>query len=411
MNELRFETIIAASPASVFDCWTTSALVSTWACQTAVLQAQPGGAYSLLWDGRWASGVYSAVEDNTRLAFSWTAADAPGATEVDVSLAAEADGTRLVLTHGGFGSGGDWDAHRDSLHTFWADALDNLRVTAETGADRRFLQRPLIGTSQFPINPGYAAEHGLPFQKAMHLTIVPENTPGWEAGLRAGDYLVEIDGVNVGDFGSFLGAIGRHKAGDTVDVTYYRGGAMHTASVTFAKREPQVYPQTREALYEAVSARVAGIEDDLEGLIAGATREALAAKPSPTEWSANETLAHMVWAERWYQQVLWILMTTGEVIPWGENNRFQLDGILATHPDGVALMAELRRTLREQVEMIHAIPDATLAVRPLYNQIAGVLSLTGEHCRRHYTQIEQAIVQARRIDPASAGMKREEAHG
>ena len=224
---------------------------------------------------------------------------------------------------------------------------------------------------------------------------MPEGTPAYAAGLQAEDYIVSIDGVQTGDFGGYLGALAKHKAGDIVTVEYYRNGQMHTTALTLGERKPEVYPETREALYEAVSQRVDGIEADLEALIAGVPEEALAAKPSANEWSANETLAHMVWAERWYQQVLWILMTTGEVIPWGVNNRFQLDGLLATHPTGAALMAELRRTLREQVEMIHAIPDETLAVKPLYHQIAGVLSLTGEHCRRHYTQIGAAIRQAR----------------
>lgn len=391
MRDLRFENVLAASPESVFACWTINSLVSSWLCQTAVVQAQEGGPFSLLWGDRWAAGIYSAVDENARLAFSWTESGAPGATQVELTLAATDGGTRLTLVHAGFADGEAWDIYRDGAQKMWTESLEHLRVTAGTGADGRFLKRPLIGTSQFPINPGYAAEHGLPFQKAMHLTIVPENTPGWNAGLRAGDYLVEMDGANVGDFGSFIGTIARHSAGDSVEVSYYRDGQMRTTSVTFAKRELQAYPETREALYDAVDKRVAGIEADLEALIAGATDDALAAKPSPTEWSANETLAHMVWAERWYQQVLWLLMTTGEAIPWGANNRFQLDGLLATHTTGPELMAELRRTLREQVEMIRAIPDETLAVRPLYDQIAGVLSLTGEHCRRHYTQIQQAL--------------------
>jgi uncharacterized protein YndB with AHSA1/START domain len=397
MHDIRFETLIAASPESVYACWTVNALVSTWACQSAVVQAHPGGAYSLLWGDRWASGVFSAAEENRRLAFSWIDATAPGTTQIDVTLTLESEKTRLTLLHSGFENGGAWEAYRESMQSQWEQMLDNLRVTAETGADNRFLKRPLIGMSLFPINAEHAAEKRLPFAKAMHLTIVPEGTPAYAAGLQAEDYMVSIDGMPTGDFGGYLGALGKHKAGDTVTVEYYRDGQMHTTALTLGERKPEIYPETREALYEAVDKRVTGIEADLEALIAGVPEAALAAKPSANEWSANETLAHMVWAERWYQQVLWILMTTGEVIPWGVNNSFQLDGLLATHPTGVALMAELRRTLREQVEMIHSIPDETLAVKPLYHQISGVLSLTGEHCRRHYTQIGAAIRQARAV--------------
>src|SRR5687768_2536347 len=97
MHDLRFETIIAASPESVYACWTVNALVSTWACQTAVVQAQPGGAYSLLWGDRWASGVFSAAEQNSRLAFSWIDANTPGTTQVEVTLKAANGGTHLVL--------------------------------------------------------------------------------------------------------------------------------------------------------------------------------------------------------------------------------------------------------------------------------------------------------------------------
>ncbi len=398
MSEIRLESDVSAAPKDVFSCWTTNALIRSWLCENAILNTQEGGAFALTGvKGVWAAGTYNSVEVDRRLVFSWQDGGAPGATQIEVSFEDHPGGTHLTFCHSGFGSGDRWDAYRAERETQWKDLLENLSVTAETGADARFLRRPLIGLSLFPINDGYAAAAQLPFDKAMHVTVIFEGTPAEKAGLLPGDYLVAIDGESMSSFGDYLGFLGRHKAGDSVTVSYYRDGQMHTTDLTFDARKAEIYPETREALYEKVNERVTRIEADLEALIAGVPDEALTQVPAPGEWSANETLAHMVWAERWYQQVLWLLISYGEAIPWGVNNRFQLDGILATHTTGAVLMAELRRTLREQVEMIRSIPDDTLAVKPLFHQIAGVLSYTGEHCRRHYTQITSAVEHRRAV--------------
>lgn len=61
---------------------------------------------------------------------------------------------------------------------------------------------------------------------------VVEGSPAAEAGLQAGDRIVAIDGTQTLDWDTLSGTISSHSSGDTVDVTYERGGETLDADVT-----------------------------------------------------------------------------------------------------------------------------------------------------------------------------------
>ena len=60
--------------------------------------------------------------------------------------------------------------------------------------------------------------------------------PAKEAGLRAGDILVKIDGREVGEE-NILETLQRYKPGDQVDVTLLREGKSAKLKLTLARRE------------------------------------------------------------------------------------------------------------------------------------------------------------------------------
>lgn len=95
---------VAADPEVVFPYFTDPERYVLWMGRTALLDAVPGGEYRVqMGDGVAALGTFIEVDPPRRLVFTWgwTAGPdvPPGSTRVEVSLTAEAGGTRVVLRH------------------------------------------------------------------------------------------------------------------------------------------------------------------------------------------------------------------------------------------------------------------------------------------------------------------------
>jgi S1-C subfamily serine protease len=100
------------------------------------------------------------------------------------------------------------------------------------------VRRPTLGITTLPIGPELAQEMGLP---ADYGVLIVRTIPGGaadQAGLRGGnqraylgntpimiggDLIVAIDGDSIGDQQDLANAMDKHRAGDTVTVTIYRG--------------------------------------------------------------------------------------------------------------------------------------------------------------------------------------------
>ncbi len=56
--------------------------------------------------------------------------------------------------------------------------------------------------------------------------------PAAKAGLQPGDVITKVDSTTITSAQALIAAIRSHQPGDTISVTYQRGGSSHTASVT-----------------------------------------------------------------------------------------------------------------------------------------------------------------------------------
>jgi putative serine protease PepD len=65
---------------------------------------------------------------------------------------------------------------------------------------------------------------------------VRTGTPAASAGLRAGDVITAAAGKSITSASQLRAAINAHQPGDTISVTYTRGGQSHTVSVKLAAR-------------------------------------------------------------------------------------------------------------------------------------------------------------------------------
>ena len=134
------------------------------------------------------------------------------------------------------------------------DAAKLLDMIAEVGSTlREEADRPLFVRVKEPENPhagmaagssqsGYGPEFGsVPdFAEIPHgvrFADIREGTPAAQAGLKAGDILVEFDGKEIGNLYDFTYALRSRKPGDRVTVKVLRGTETVTASVLLRERK------------------------------------------------------------------------------------------------------------------------------------------------------------------------------
>ena len=61
-------------------------------------------------------------------------------------------------------------------------------------------------------------------------------SPADHAGLQVGDVITSVGGANVASSDDLGTAVRSHRAGDTVVITWLRGGSRHTARVQLASQ-------------------------------------------------------------------------------------------------------------------------------------------------------------------------------
>ena len=128
--EVRIERLLPAPAAAVFAAWTTPELMAGWLSATGQAEVRadvrPGGAFTLVMVGDGAriehTGEYLVVDPPHRLVFTWRSAyTGERPSLVTVTLEAQGDQTRLVLTHAHLP-----EEHAESHRDGWGRIVDNL---------------------------------------------------------------------------------------------------------------------------------------------------------------------------------------------------------------------------------------------------------------------------------------------
>ncbi len=137
---LRIERRISAAPADVFDAWTVPERLASWWGPDGVtipeyeIDSREGGHWRTVMqnsDGtRYiVSGIYREVKRPERLVFSWAWQQEDGSrgheTEVTVTFAPDAEGTRMVLVQKIFADTEQRDMHNQGWDSSFA-CLDGL---------------------------------------------------------------------------------------------------------------------------------------------------------------------------------------------------------------------------------------------------------------------------------------------
>lgn len=133
MTDVVVERRIAAPPATVYAYLTDAELWARWQGESAVVDAAPGGAFSMrVRDGPTARGEFVALEPARRVVLTWGwdghPTVPPGSTTVEIELVADGDATLVRVTHRELP-----DEELASHRTGWEHYLPRLAVAVAGG--------------------------------------------------------------------------------------------------------------------------------------------------------------------------------------------------------------------------------------------------------------------------------------
>lgn len=313
----------------------------------------------------------------------------------------EGEGTRVFLRHDGLGDGPEWQATVDALEKQWPRALENLASVLTTGEDLRFTRRPMLGIIISDLNERIAAEIGVPVAEGIRLDSVIDGMGAAAAGLQANDVIVGLGGQEVRDWETLQAAFVGFRAGDTVEVTYYRGPEKRQTAMTLSGRPIPELPATIPELADAVRAYYEQIETELDAFFAAVDEAAAMYKPAPDVWSAAEVLAHFIHGERYTQQ--WIAHLVSGHEPWqddwGDNLDAQVAATVSVYPSLAALLDVLKSHYRETVELVANLPETFAERKGSFWHLAYELLEPPYHFRTHLEQMQEALAAAPQAVP------------
>ncbi|TGY89833.1 DegQ family serine endoprotease [Marinicauda algicola] len=113
----------------------------------------------------------------------------------------------------------------------FAIPADMVRTVVEAALSGEELIRPWLGARLQPVTSDLAQSLGLDRPRGAIVSELWPGGPAEEAGLRRGDIIVEVDGVEVNDETGIRFRFATHSLGDEAEVTVLRDGERRTLPV------------------------------------------------------------------------------------------------------------------------------------------------------------------------------------
>jgi uncharacterized protein YndB with AHSA1/START domain len=394
-KSLSFTQIVNAEPALVYQAFTNATILREYLCNVASVEPKLGGRIYLAWDnGYYSAGCLTRLSENQALGFTWMGRDDPGPTQVEINFPPHEAGTLVNLDHRGLGSGETWENPAREFKKGWEQGLENLASLLETGADLRLTRRPMLGILYADFNAEIAGELAVPVSEGVRLGGVVDGLSAQKAGLQKNDVLVELAGVALKEWGDLAPILQGHRAGERVELVYYRGGARHSISMTLAQRPLPEIPWKVEELAAAVKQHNQDNLKQIEKMLSGVSEAEASHKPTPAEWNIKEILIHLISGERAGH------FNTAELVggherwadDYGQGEFVVNQGLLAVYPTLVELLAELKRTYQATDAIAAALPaEFALKRKGSYWRLAYNWLQPDYHLQDHLEQMKTCL--------------------
>lgn len=391
---LRYEIKVKAPPRQVYQAFTNATWLREWICDIATVNPKPGGHLFLAWnDGYYSAGNYTELVKNQLVAFTWHGRGEPAPTWIKVSITPQNGSTRVLVEHGGIGSGDSWMSVVQQFRKGWDTSLENLVSVLDAGKDLRLVRRPMLGVILGDFNEEIARHLNVPVTKGIRLDGIVEGMGAEAAGLQGDDIIVRIDGKDVMDWGTLVESLSRQHAGNVVEISFYRGPELHTAKMKLSGRPLPEIPASIAGLTAEVRQRYKRVQAEIEAFITTITDEEASFNPEPGEWSVKQTLAHLILSERSYQSWLGDFATGFEPFydDWGGNLDARVDAIIAIYPTLQEEFQAFRRASDETIELYARLPDELLENKGIYFKIAYQALEDPYHSETHLEQMRAAV--------------------
>ena len=399
MTTVSAEIFVNAPVKLVYRAFTNSTSLREWLCDVATVEPHPGGRMYLWWRGDfYSSSHYLELEENKRVKFRWFSSIDPAPTEVTVTFT-EKDGGVLVRMDHTVPDDPVWTKMAEGFRQNWADSLENLKSVLETGVDLRIANRPMLGIVPGDFTEEQAVALGVPVREGMRLDDVVDGMGAQKCGLQRDDVIVEFAGHPIRfDASSLPNALAGKKGGDKVEVVFYRGSEKKTVTMELTRRpmpevsfDPAELEKQVRPLYESA---LAEIEKAFEGF----SDEQAMARPEPNEWSALETVAHLIAGERFNQITLASLIDGYELVAdgFGINIHAQVQATVKANPSIALMLGTLRRAVEETLAFTSLIPAEFIANKGSYYRYTSGLLQPNFHLNVHLEQIKAALATARK---------------
>ncbi len=396
--EIKFERTVPGKPEDVFYAVSTSQGWRDWLVDAAYFRSQPGGSFHLSWDTGWyAFGTVETMEKPSKVALKWRGKDAPGATQVAITLEPAGGNTHVRVVQSGFGEGQEWDASREMAAGGWETGLENLESIFDTGADLRITRRPMLGIFGNDFNAEIAKSIGVPVTEGFRLADAIEGMGAEKAGLQGDDVIVEMGGTPVRT-GEDLGpALQSRQAGDVVSVVFYRGAEKQAVEMELMGRQIPDLDLDPAAFAQEYRKVTGDVMKEIGEALEGVT-ESEAEFATDDQWSVKENLAHLVLGEEYNIYLLTELLQDGEsqYSGAGENRRETLRAIVRSTPTIEMLVQRLERAQEQTCSMLEE-SQSVLAARKgvMWRLGSNWLHYPGGHEREHIEQMMRELERAR----------------
>lgn len=402
-NSFVFTKKVDAPIELIYQAFTSATALREWLCDVSTTNPEEDGRIYLAWyHGYFASGHFIELVPNEKIVFSWIGKEEPDWTQVEVTISSleNEDGYMVELRHSGIGDGAAWEKAREEIANGWKLGMENLKSTLEEGRDLRVMDRPLIGIYPEDIESltvNAREKLKLPVDYGVLVTDIVPEYGAEQAGIHSNDVIVAIEGEKVDRIRTLGVIINEYSVGDKIEVEVYRGVEKLSFNVETMAQKSEALPDSPEELAKQIEAGVTNALQALEKSLEGVTDAEASYSPGPEEWSAKETIVHLIHNERDLHGWINDLISGQERFydEWPGDRLFRIRATLTTYPQISDLMVELRRSLKETVASVAFIDSEFTARKASYWRLGMALLGAPKHIQEHIQQIEDNVRAAR----------------
>ncbi|MCS4538532.1 MAG: trypsin-like peptidase domain-containing protein [Thaumarchaeota archaeon] len=113
----------------------------------------------------------------------------------------------------------------------FAIPIDAVKRIREQIIEKGRVVRPWLGISAIDLNRSIARRYGIPIEKGVFIVDIAHRSPAYEAGLRVGDVLVQVDSQETNHMKDLIAALSKAQFNKDIELSIVRMGKRYTVSI------------------------------------------------------------------------------------------------------------------------------------------------------------------------------------